>query len=1467
MDTAPGTPTRRRSVRRRRLRALAGLTVALAIGYAALPFWLPSDWLVRRLVIQLSSDLNRTVHIDTARVGWVEGVVFEGLTIEDRPGSPHPELAKIRRLRCGFRPIKTLLTGQVDRVEIEGTELFLAVDKNGKLNVADLGERELVQLPSLNYAVDALTCHVRTPTANESLSIDHLQCRLEPETGLLRLLGELRPREKTQGAGPSRLTPFSIHARITVPRLKPGVSLGGEVQVNWQGLALTDLPLALMPRVPIEQVDGTTTGQLTFNAKPDLDIDFHLDITLDGVGIRQQQAHRIAHLPDAHVYCTGHWDPNTDVIALSSLSYETPAVQFIGVGDPDDPALIWDRDGEAPFELHVRGVVKDWLGIRSEWPEVDRYMHRAGVTMAGSADFRFGVIRYRSRDHISCVLEAERSACTVIQEANTYLSAKAGLAKRLALDLIVDRQGSGLLDSRLDLTLGGLSLSSKAYVECFAPLPQASLAGVVRYLPAVLPTLRSELFVKCSDLGEILEVLPELTDRLQGSQWRGPMNASVSLKPVDEHNQIEVAIAMEADTELRIEDLFAKPAGEPLLMSLGLYLPNRPAEGYIGPLRMQVDYGSAKLAIDEQRASLNYRLASADDSHGLEDLFSGAEASWFIPMHIERIEDFCALSPKWQTWFLQNADRKCSGNVQMTFRGFYSDRPDAWLARVACDLVGDELALQWSKYLDKPAGSPISLSVTYSNDVSEEDQAHCLSITLKRPTGSVTGSARVKSLDNAGVGEHVQLDAQIADVNDWLMLSPWLSQRAIDYQPSGPLTLTLNYVADGTHQVGSTSLDATDAGFVVPAKTAWTKRPGVASAIGLKWQSDLANGTSDERHWRVDDGQVFLAGLKLESIHGSLESGQTSSIADVPHPQADTVEALLQSIAIPVFQSADLSAKGTLSFDSSIEGLHPQLRALCEQFSLAGSAAGAFSLRADSDAFRLNGSVNAESISLSAPTGHPAAPSVSKLKGADASLAFDVALKDRGEGQLHHVSVDEFALDLKGNCVSVTGDLRLPISSELAPTAFHADLVTAIKLDHADRLLSLLPGSKIDRLKGRCDARAGLICARDGWNVKRADLNFDDFQISVSGQPITLDGDILFSPKIIKGGQLRWACGESGGTIAATVRREDDSHGGWVGLTLDHLDVIDLGQRFNRLLAELDLAKEATSDKETRSFARRVIRALQRAEVTVDSSADTLALPLPPDHTLLADAASARILIQKGPVTVQFRGLVDGGVVTGEFVSHTQVARPTGRLTYTAEDIQPGPLVDGYLIQMFPGLRATGPVTLIDESYQKLLPEPGDPNYEVGQGELIIEGGTIEGRAAPVWVTRIFPGLNLAKFTFSYMHQWFDKRPSGRTYHQMIFQGQYYNIYMIGYADRNRRFRYEVGVDLLADFDSRYWADSGQGRIPLFIKTGKIAEDGSLLEERVNYMSPQRVLDTLFIRNNPVVTVYHAVRKRVLGEK
>jgi hypothetical protein len=116
------------------------------------------------------------------------------------------------------------------------------------------------------------------------------------------------------------------------------------------------------------------------------------------------------------------------------------------------------------------------------------------------------------------------------------------------------------------------------------------------------------------------------------------------------------------------------------------------------------------------------------------------------------------------------------------------------------------------------------------------------------------------------------------------------------------------------------------------------------------------------------------------------------------------------------------------------------------------------------------------------------------------------------------------------------------------------------------------------------------------------------------------------------------------------------------------------------------------------------------------------------------------------------------------------------------------------------------------------------------------------------------------------MHSWFEKFPSGRVRHQMIFQGRFYNIYMSGHGEPDGFINYEVGIDFFADFDSHYWAEIGQGRIPLFVKTGHIQPDGTLADESVDYV-PRRFIQDLIVRHNPLVTAYHAVRKRVLGEE
>ena len=136
-----GCAVRRRRPRRRAVRVLSAVPVLVAIVYAALPIWLPTGWLARRVADQLSADLNRPVRIGGVRVGWVRGVVFEDIAIADLPGSPNALLARASRVRCSLTPLTTLLTGKVNQLEIDNPRVWLVFDEQGRLtNLADLGQ-------------------------------------------------------------------------------------------------------------------------------------------------------------------------------------------------------------------------------------------------------------------------------------------------------------------------------------------------------------------------------------------------------------------------------------------------------------------------------------------------------------------------------------------------------------------------------------------------------------------------------------------------------------------------------------------------------------------------------------------------------------------------------------------------------------------------------------------------------------------------------------------------------------------------------------------------------------------------------------------------------------------------------------------------------------------------------------------------------------------------------------------------------------------------------------------------------------------------------------------------------------------------------------------------------------------------------------------------------------------------------
>ncbi len=241
-------------------------------------------------------------------------------------------------------------------------------------------------------------------------------------------------------------------------------------------------------------------------------------------------------------------------------------------------------------------------------------------------------------------------------------------------------------------------------------------------------------------------------------------------------------------------------------------------------------------------------------------------------------------------------------------------------------------------------------------------------------------------------------------------------------------------------------------------------------------------------------------------------------------------------------------------------------------------------------------------------------------------------------------------------------------------------------------------------------------------------------------------------------------------------------------------------------------------------------------------------------------------ITQKGKAVVSYWGKLSGGMIMGTLSADLSEENPTISLSNQLYDLKMNPSLQPLIENFFPGLKVTGRIS-IDEHYKfKMFRTSTAPNNPVGSGEMTFIDGYMIGPAAPEWVTKIFPQLNFTKYEFSRMRNWFYKTADGRVHNNMIYRGKPWNIYIEGDSYPNGRIKYEIGVDILARFESQYWSSVGQGRVPIFTIEGLI-RNGKFAEEKIRYVPPYKVIYQVFIKNNIITGAYRVLKRQIKGIK
>ncbi len=385
--------------------------------------------------------------------------------------------------------------------------------------------------------------------------------------------------------------------------------------------------------------------------------------------------------------------------------------------------------------------------------------------------------------------------------------------------------------------------------------------------------------------------------------------------------------------------------------------------------------------------------------------------------------------------------------------------------------------------------------------------------------------------------------------------------------------------------------------------------------------------------------------------------------------------------------------------------------------------------------------------------------------------------------------------------------------------------------------------------------------ARSGWRLGALEVGCWPVEASVLGLPGRVAGLVNVRDGTVQATGVEVGLGKTDGTVTVDATYGREGIRGRIGTAIRNVDVDELVERKSKARASQSrgTGEQASSSKDTARQAA-VQRYLASSDLSFVGATDRLGVTIDagqPATAIHALVWSGRL--DHGVLAVKVDGAFQGGPLAADVRGSVVDKAVPWIVHYRADRADATPLTQHLVVKGFPGMTVDGPVTL-DE---RLRIDPTQSAAAIpSAGELIVEGGVVRGAAAPRWVTRIFPGLQLASFKFGRMHNWYERDAKGVTTNHIIFRGTPWCLYMNGWSRLDGTMRYEVGVDLLGAAESEYWAVADRGRLPLFIKTGRVV-DGKLHDEVVSFLGPTQVAERL-LKDNLLTITYHAIRQQVL---
>ncbi len=1418
---------------RRRAIWVAGVGGLLLGVYAAAPWWLPSTWIMQRVSDELGRTLKRDVHIDGVQFNYRTGLTLEGLTIERRPGFGTQPFLTARHLsiplttHTWLRPFELLvgLVGlrSVDLGEVCIDELhcFLVINERGDLNIADLDEPQVIPWPAQALNLSRLAIHVvnRRDSAGDTpeppgLRLPTLDCRID------RGLGRIRWNPARRTAGDGTAARIVTSGDLTTPRLNPHVVLGGRAALEWEQLPLQRIS-DLLPHAALEFLTGQSSGAVVADIGPEFDLDFTIDVHLEDAEVQFEDDRRWMPFKDTQLQARGTWDPHRPRLTVHTLHYAEPQTVVIDGPEDGQPAAVWEPAAAQPLTVSLVGSTQSLQALHRHlaagfgsrvWPDLNT---------AGPCQLALGVASGAAEERYEVRIDATAAAVQVPGK----LDLPAGQPKLASL--VLTRHADHRWRTRhLDVTLGETALSIDGDWPGLSPdngrpgLARSSHGTIAFQTPSVV---------------DVLEHLPALRDLLPIAAGRGGLSFRQRLEPNGQGLKVSGELSMDADAELRWGPHLHKAAGKPLRVRYSGHQTGD-ATAALENIEFEIGYGKSRIRSlgGPSAVTLNSPVPSAwDRTHPQRRTL---EASVHLGVEVSDLAEALSLWPSAEAvlqrggWAAAGLDGECTAHLALN-GGMFDGIP---VVRMHLEVDAAALDLRLQDRLLKPRGVACRIDTDYRYDGRAPDEPQMAGMRIMVPGGTLELLSERLS-DSPDAFHDLGMTVQIDDWSRVVASLPSLADGAPARTLGGGGRMSARLHRGQDQERWSGHVDLTQARFRFSDDPPDLKDPGTPLRI-----------TFEGRRIRhpADPNQTIVTIPSFDCVWGASRwrvDNLSASLAGLPWPMP---------LFTPLSDPAAAAAVALVELDGRAEvridppAATPVMRDLKTAVQLRGPLTGTVQVSYRQPEWIIEGRAAALLGSAAADAAQPSPDLPAELTGSGRINLRDAQAALRWS---------DCVLTVGGLAARCSGRAQWDANPLHPPT--QADLNLHLDVADVAQIVNAWPGGSPMHLAGGLTADSDWRFGEHGWRLQHARSTFDPVRFDLDGLSGSLHGTVTLDPLHWSSDALDVQLGRHRVSLGGSGRPRDADNPLALWARVDDLDVAQLVSDARQLLARLPPPWTVEPQRlTTLADVRQLLRDLHlQAGVTMNTCTWRDAR----GRTQRLDEVVSNLNCTQGTLDWQVRSAFEGGLLQARLAS--SAAGTT--LEYDINGCLPSPHIRTMLRQAFPGIIPSG---TIDYSRHPGGPATdGSPDPQpIESGELIIHGGTLRGKAAPDWVTTLFPRLNLASFQFDTMHDWYGVLPDGRTRHEAVFIGQYYHLYASGAEQPDGAVHFEIGIDLLGGLDSQYWTRAGSGRIPLFVTSSRVGDDGALLQEAVEY-KPLELVKALLWGTNPIHTAYLALRKRI----